>query len=274
MDIRLICMDLDGTALRNDHETISSRLLAALECAWDMGISIVPVTGRQYNLLPEFLQQHPRWENLAVLCNGAQIRRLDTGEVLYRRDLSRKALLGLIELARKYQLPMEFSAEGRLHLTEWSMERVRLTPYLTFHREKILPKAGRIVDSLEPVCDKPVEKVNLMCIPPELRDRVVRDLEQLEVSAVWSGSMSMEITHPEATKGNALRQLCRMLDIPMEHVMSLGDSGNDLTMLREAGLGVAMGNAPDFVKAAADATTETNENDGAAIAIERYALNR
>lgn len=272
MDIRLICMDLDGTALRNDHETISPRLLAALEKAWEKGITIVPVTGRQYTLLPEFLQVHPRWASLAVLCNGAQIRAMDTEEVLYRRDLSPAALHGLIGLARKYQLPMEFSAEGWLHLTEQTMERVRQTPYLTFHREKILPKAGRIVDSLEPVCDLAVEKVNLMCIPPELRERVVRDLAQLEVSAVWSGPRGMEITHPEATKGGALRLLSRMLDIPMGNMMSLGDSGNDLTMLREAGLGVAMGNAPDFVKTAADVTTETNVNDGAAIAIERYAL--
>lgn len=270
----MICMDLDGTVLRNDHETITPRLTAALERAWEKGIAIVPVTGRQYSMRPQFLRQHPRWENLAVHCNGAQIRKLETGEVLYRRNLSRKALLDLIGLAQSYQLPLEFSAEGWLHLTPETAERIRQAPDLVFHRDKILPRAGRIVESLEPVCDKCVEKVNLICIPPELREQVTKDLEQVEVSAVWSGGRSMEITHPEATKGNALLALCRMLDIPVENVMALGDSGNDITMLREAGLGVAMGNAPDFVKAAADAITETNENDGAAIAIERYALNR
>ena len=98
-------------------------------------------------------------------------------------------------------------------------------------------------------------------------------MAQIDVSAVWASSRSMEITHAEASKGNGAAQLCRLLGIPMANVLALGDSGNDITMLKQAGLGVAMGNAPDFVKAAADAVTETNEHDGAAIAIERYALN-
>ena len=55
--------------------------------------------------------------------------------------------------------------------------------------------------------------------------------------------------------------------------MAMGDSGNDESMLKMAGLGLAMGNAPDFIKTAADAVTERNDADGAAIAIERYALN-
>ena len=99
-------------------------------------------------------------------------------------------------------------------------------------------------------------------------------LKQIDVTAVWSSATSMEITHSDATKGNGLAALSRLTGIPMENIMALGDSGNDETMLRCAGLGVAMGNAPAFVKAAADVTTETNENDGAAIAIETYALNR
>ena len=84
----------------------------------------------------------------------------------------------------------------------------------------------------------------------------------------------MEITHPDAQKGIALEALCALLDIPLENTMAMGDSGNDESMLKMAGLGIAMGNAPDFIKAAADAVTESNDLDGAAIAIERYALNR
>ena len=82
----------------------------------------------------------------------------------------------------------------------------------------------------------------------------------------------MEITHPDASKGKGLAALCRLLEIPPENVLALGDSGNDESMLRSAGLGVAMGNAPDFIKAAADAVTEPYDRDGAAIAIEKYCL--
>ena len=82
----------------------------------------------------------------------------------------------------------------------------------------------------------------------------------------------MEITHTDAHKGRGLEAVCQLRNIPVECTMALGDSGNDIAMLRRAGLGVAMGNAPDFVKAAADAVAEPFDADGAAKAIEHYAL--
>jgi len=272
MDIRLIAMDLDGTALRKDHKTFSPRLLAALEEAHNRGIGIAPVTGRQFGLLPDFLKNHPVWENLAVLCNGAQVRGLGTGEVYFRLDIGQRALYDLLNLSKKYGLPMEFSVDSTLHLTKRDFEAQLPYANLAFHRDTILAKHGRIVDSLEPLCNERIEKVNLLCIPPELRDRVDEELKKIAVSAVWASSSSMEITHPDATKGKGVQALCALLGVPMESVMALGDSGNDETMLRQAGLGVAMGNAPEEVKGWADAVTESNDRDGAAIAVETYAL--
>lgn len=274
MDIRLISMDLDGTALRNDHKTFSPRLQAALEEAHRRGIIIAPVTGRQFALLPPPLQAHPVWENLAVLCNGAQVRRLQDGEVLFRTDITEKALRDLLDLAERLDIPIEFSVDGRLHLTSHSLEMQKPYPQLVFHRETILAAHGVVVESLEPVCAMAVEKVNLPYIPEALHRSVTAALWEIEVSAVWASPTSMEITHPDATKGKGVEALCRLLDVPMASVMALGDSGNDETMLRQAGLGIAMGNAPDFIKACAHVVTETNEQDGAAIAIERYALAR
>ena len=68
------------------------------------------------------------------------------------------------------------------------------------------------------------------------------------------------------------RAAVALASIPAENAMALGDSGNDESILRAAGLGVAMGNAPDFIKAAADVVTEPHDRDGAAIAIEKYCL--
>jgi Cof subfamily protein (haloacid dehalogenase superfamily) len=272
MDIRLIAMDLDGTALQKDRNSFSPRLLRALEEAHRRGVAIAPVTGRQYGLLPGVLKQPHDWDDLAVLCNGGQVRRLRSGELLYGLHIASDALSALLALAKKYDLPIEFSEESRLHLTALSLEKQQDWQELVFHRDAILANHGRIVRSLEPMLDRAVEKVNLLCIRPELKKTVEKELEAIAVSAVWSSSSCMEITHPEATKGNGIRHLCRILDVPMEAVMALGDSGNDETMLRQAGLGIAMGNAPDFVKKWADAVTESNTQDGAAIAIERYAL--
>ena len=272
MEIKLICMDLDGTALQADRKTFSPRLIAALEAAHAKGIAIAPVTGRQYGLLPPAVTGHPVWENLVVTCNGGQIWKLGTGEVLYRLDIAETALRQLLGIAEKFHIPLEFSVDGKLHLTKESYDAQLPHENLNFHVHTILARSGVIVDSLEPLCGLAIEKAQLPWIPPEICSEVEAELRNVAVSAVWSGATSMEITHPDACKANGLAALCRLLDIPMENAMALGDSGNDESILRAAGLGIAMGNAPDFIKSAADAVTETNDNDGAAIAIERYCL--
>lgn len=272
MDIRMICMDLDGTALQNDRCHFSPRLIRALEQAHRKGIAVVPVTGRQYALLPPILLQHPVWEGYGVLCNGGQIRDLRSAEILHHLTISPEALKKVLQISEKYGLPLEFSIDSTLHLTEKSLRAQRSWPEYQFRLSTVLVTNGRIVEDLRPLCSEPVEKINLLCIPPQLHDALEEEMSRLPVSAVWTSAVGMEITHPDATKGNALQQLSRLLEIPMANIMALGDSGNDESMLRTAGFGVAMGNAPDYLKELADAVTKTNDLDGAAIAIETYAL--
>lgn len=272
MEIKLICMDLDGTALQSDRKTFSPRLNAALEAAHRKCIAVAVVTGRQFGLLPPAVTCHPVWEDLAVTCNGGQIYRLGTGECLFAQNIGETALRQLLEIAEKFHIPVEFSVDSRLHLTQKSYDAQLPQENLRFHVHTILAKSGVIVDSLEPLCTQPVEKAQFPWIPPEIGPQVEAALKNVEVSAVWASKTSMEITHPDADKGQGLGHLCRLLDIPMAQTMAIGDSGNDEAMLRTAGLGIAMGNAPDTLKAIADAVTESNENDGAAIAIEKYCL--
>lgn len=272
MDIRLICMDLDGTALQKDRMTFSPRLEAALENAHRQGIAVAVVTGRQFGLLPPAVTCHPVWENLAVCCNGGQIRRLMNGELLDSLDLDPEALRQLLKLAQAFDLPIEFSVDSRLHLTKRSWDMQLPDPGLIFHTDVILKNHGTIADTLEPLCGRQIEKVNLLCIPEEKREAVLDALKRIDVSAVWSSRNCMEITHPRADKGRGLETVCALLGIPEECAMALGDSGNDIAMLHRAGLGVAMGNAPDFVKKAADVITDRFDEEGAAKAIERWAL--
>ena len=272
MEIKLICMDLDGTALQSDRKTFSPRLVAALEAAHQKGIAIAPVTGRQYGLLPPAVTCHPVWENLVVTCNGGQIYRLGTGECLFAQNIEESALRQLIAIAEQFGIALEFSVDSRLHLTQASYDAQLPHRNLDFHVHTILAQSGVIVDSLDALCTQAVEKAQLPHIPPAIAARVEQALSTVDISAVWSSDTSMELTHPEASKGNGLAALCRLLDIPMESVLALGDSGNDESMLRSAGIGVAMGNAPDFIKSASNAVSEPHEQDGAAIAIERFCL--
>lgn len=273
MRISLIAMDLDGTTLQADREHFSPRLRAALARAHERGVAVVPVTGRQYELLPEAVQTGAAWENLCVLCNGGQVRRLATGELLESWPLPSCALLPLVDMAEELQLPLEFSVRGKLYLTAADWERERQWPGdLAFHLDQVLSKRGHAVLDLRMLCGEEIEKVNLLCIPGEKKGEVERRLADLPISGVWSGTNNMELSHPRATKANGLRWVCRRLGVPMEETMAMGDSGNDITMLQAAGLGVAVANAPPEVRQVADAVTGASEEDGAALAIERFVL--
>ncbi len=275
MEIRMICMDLDGTALQADVRSFSPRLSRVLLEAHRRGVAVTPVTGRQFVLLPEPVRCHPAWEGLAVLCNGTEVRRLATGEVLAEKYMQPESLLAVLDVAEKFSLSMELSSGGTLHLTREALEREQRFGY-AFH-QTVLDTNGKCVPDLRAFClesRKPVEKVNLLCVLPERKAEVERALGALPFTWSWSSDSSIELTRRDADKASGMLQVCAMLGIAPEQVLALGDSGNDISMLRSAGLGVAMGNAPEEVRAAARAVTGTNVDDGAAAAIERYVLQK
>lgn len=275
MDIRLIAMDLDGTALLPDQTSFSPRLEAALLAAHRRGIAIIPATGRQYTLLPPPVgEARPAWGSLAVLCNGAEIRRLADGTLLASRYMAAEPLLPVIRAAEALEIPMELSSGGTIYLTEESWKREARLENARFH-QTILARWGRAVEHLESFAagsGLSFEKASLIFPSQAQREAMEPYLESLPLSCVMASPWSMEITHPEATKAGGVREAGRILGIGMEHVLALGDSGNDIPLLVQAGLGVAMGSAAQAVKDAADAVTAPNTEDGAALAIERYVL--
>lgn len=276
MEISLLAMDLDGTALLEDHKTFTPRLYAALSAAARKGVAIVPTTGRQYAMLPPAVHTGADWENLCVLCNGGEVRRLHTGELLEVHYIEADTAGQIVEIAARMGLSVELSAGGLLYLTResWDMQREH-EDVLCFHLNNILTTRGRTVSALEEVLNQPelaLDKVNLPYIPEALRAEVEALLKNAPVSVAWSSPHSVEITHSQATKANGMLTACRILGVDPACTMAIGDSGNDIPMLRAAALGVAMGNATREVKDAADAVTASNMEDGAAIAIERYIL--
>lgn len=276
MEISLLAMDLDGTALLDDRKTFSPRLYAALSAAAQKGVAIVPTTGRQYAMLPPAVHTGADWEDLCVLCNGSEVRRLRTGELLEAHYIEADAAVQMIEIAARMGLSVELSAGGLLYLTQesWDMQREH-EDALYFHLNNILTTRGRTVSALEEVLDQPglaLDKINLPYVPRELRAEVEALLKAAPVSYAWSSPHSVEVTHSQATKANGMLAACRILAIDPARTMAIGDSGNDIPMLKAAALGVAMGSAPQEVKDAADTVTASNREDGAAMAIERYIL--
>lgn len=268
-------MDLDGTALQPDRKTFSPRLCAALDAAHAKGVVVVPITGRQFFILPPAVHKDVKWAGLVVLSNGVEVRRLTDGSVLSGHYLQAESLLPLVEEAGKLGVPLELSAGEGLYLTraDWEYQR-QIDGPLHFHLVEVLDRFGHEVEDMNAFCRSApaIDKVNLPYIPDEAREAAERMLNSLPLSWFWSGPRSVEVGHPDASKAAGLLEVCRLLDVSPAQAMALGDSGNDIPMLQCAGLGVAMGNAPAEVKEAAGAVSAPCDQDGAALAVERYVL--
>ena len=119
-----------------------------------------------------------------------------------------------------------------------------------------------------------MQKIQSYFRDPAVKREVLNTLpaEFPEITVACSLPGNVEITHRDATKGAALEFLCGHLGMPAAQAAAFGDERNDCSMLRAAGLGVAMGNAQPEVLAAADAVTGDNNHDGVAQAIEKYIL--
>ena len=119
-----------------------------------------------------------------------------------------------------------------------------------------------------------VQKTQFFTKDKALRQRLLKELPAIlpDIAVTTSVADNVELNHINAHKGVALRQLADYLGLPMSATMACGDGLNDITMLRDAGLGVAMANACPEAKAAADAETLSCDEDGVARAIERFCL--
>ena len=278
MNIQLLAMDLDGTSLQPDHQSFSPRLHQALADAHAQGVIIVPTTGRQHFLLPSALHTGASWEDLCILCNGGEVRRISTGQLILGHYISAEAAQQVVELAGEFDLPVELSAGGHMYLTARSLEQeLALRPYVHYHLDLVIHPRGVVVDNLAQTAYTPglnIDKINFPHIPDHIYDAFTAQLAQLPINHFRSGPHTVELSHPLSTKGDTLLEVCRMLDISPAHAMSMGDNGNDISMLRATGFSVAMGNAAADVQAAAKAVTLPYDQDGAAVAIERYILHR
>ena len=123
--------------------------------------------------------------------------------------------------------------------------------------------------------NRSMDKVQALFADMEERAAAWKELSELkELELVGSLSYNIEINAAGVNKGTALVALGEMLGIPRESIMACGDGDNDVHLLREVGFGVAMANAQPQVKKAADYITASNDEDGVARAIEKYALHR
>ena len=270
--LKLIAFDLDGTILR-DNKELSRRSLEALELAAGKGIRIVPATGRLYSGIPEEIRTLP-FVRYVIAANGAEVYDAAEGKVLRRAELT-LAEAGRILAYIKGEpaiLGCYRDGKGWMDREELSrMEEYAQTPKLA----EIMKRVYTPVDGMENFLkssDHTVQKLMLFYSDLEARKRTLERMgaELADLAVSTSVPNNTEINAREATKGGALKFLCEYLHLNRRESAAFGDGTNDITMIRQAGTGIAMGNACPEVLKAADQVTKSNDQDGVAVWIEEY----
>ena len=261
-EIKLLALDLDGTLL-NGEKQITPRTRAALDRARAQGVLLVPVTGRPAQGIPPVVRALPGLRYV-VSSNGATIRDLAEGKVLLEKHLS--AALCLEVLDRCAQVPMireVFRAGvGYLSREDYEILRARYagTSMLQYHLDTRQVVPGTVADFL--LTGSTGEKA-------ALRD-LLSDIDGIGFADPFPNDL--EVIAQGIDKGEALGFLLGHLGIPAAQVLAMGDGGSDLPLLQAAGIGVAMANATEGLKAAADYVTASCDEDGVAAAIEKFVL--
>lgn len=272
MSVKIILLDLDGTLLTSD-KTISPANYAALARAADMGVHIVPSTGRFYDAMPAVVRELP-FVRYAVTVNGAQIYDAREKKVLHQAEISSEEALAAYEYFASLPTICDCYVEGWGYMERSHYARIdefccTAPPYV----EKMLKELRTPVDDVKEIIrTHKVQKV--MCFFKDMDRRAV-ELERIPVlfpnlRMTSSIANNIEVNAMGANKGDALKHLCAHLGVDIKDTMAFGDGSNDLTMIQTAGIGVAMGNAYQDLKDAADYVTLDCDADGVAHAIEKF----
>lgn len=272
--IRLAALDLDGTLL-DSAKNLSERNRAALAAAAAKGVAIVPTTGRFFDAMPPAVRDLP-FVRYAITVNGAQVYDRETGAALARAEIPLAAALAAMEVLDGFDCIYDCYQDNWGWMTD-AMQRRAADYAPDEHYLKMIRELRRPVPELKAhLAAKGADVQKVMCFARRAADlpaiRAALASRAPGLALTRSTPNNVEINAPGAHKGAALRRLAEALGFGLGDCMAFGDGLNDLTMVRDAGLGVAMANATPEVLAAAKFVAPSNDEDGVAAALERFVL--
>jgi Cof subfamily protein (haloacid dehalogenase superfamily) len=270
-EIRLIVLDLDGTTVGASNQ-IQPVVKQAIQAAQAKGVQVAIATGRMYCSALRFHQD--LGSTLPLLAyQGALIKDPATGVVDRHWTVPKQAAIQLLDYFEqpdlRHQLSVHFYIDDQLFIRE-------MTPESALYAERTGIAPIPVGDLRQALTTEPT-KILALSHSPELVDQLLTSLRQqytpAELYFTKSVATFFEAANPAVNKGVAVRYLAEdILGLQPEHVMTIGDNFNDLEMIAYAGVGVAMGNAPDAVKATARWVAPDVEQAGVAVAIEQFVL--
>lgn len=270
-DIKLLVVDIDGT-IAGHSNTISQRVKQAIASVKAKGIQVAVATGRMYRSALRFHSDIGSTLPL-IAYQGAWIQDPATNQILRHLPVARKMVFALLDYFETPELRDLLSVHFYINDELYVRSLTRETKIYA-KRSGIKPIA---VGDLRQVLDNEPTKVLALCDDTEIIDSLLGNLRlqytPAELYLTKSVATFFEATNPNVNKGVAVRYLAEeLLGLQPDNVMTIGDNFNDVEMLEYAGIGVAMGNAPDEVQQAAHWVAPNVEHDGAAIAIEKFLI--
>ena len=267
MGYKLIAMDLDGT-LNNDQKVITEKTKAALMAAQRKGIRLALASARPS---PGLFKERDilcmqQYGGILMSYNGGRIVRADTGEVLSETVMDREVTRYVLRMLEKLPVTPILDDGVQFYVTDkdgykvsYECQNNRMTCSEVPNLAQWLPFAPvKILMSVQPA------------ELPQVQEQIAKKLPE-ELQVVQTAPFYLEIIPKSIHKGQGILEICSALQISPPEVIAFGDAQNDIPMLRSAGMGVAMGNASDAVKASADYVTLSNNCDGIAAALHHLA---
>ncbi len=242
LDIKLIALDMDGTLLNGQHE-VSEKNRRAIKEAEKKGLAVVLSTGRSLKTARDYVLSL-ELSSYLVTVNGGEIWG-PNGELIDINPVETNHIQWMYDLSRKHKT-------GYWATSSEDVWRNKMPEDLS--SQKWL-KFGFYIEE------------------DDIRESILKELRNKGLFEISNSSLkNIEVNALGINKAKGLQKVCSLLGISMENVMAVGDSLNDIAMITEAGLGIAMGNAQETVKEAADDITGTNDESGVAQAIQKWVL--
>lgn len=269
MKYKLLVLDVDGTLLNNAKE-ITKRTLSALLKIQQMGVRVVLASGRpSYGLMKVAKTlELGNYGGFILSYNGCQIINAQNGEILFERRINPEMLPYLEKKARKNGFAL-FTYHDNLILTndsenEHVLDEAGLNDLVVIEEEEFSTAIDFAPCKCMLVSD---DEAALVALEEHWKKRLSGVLDVFRSEPYF-----LEVVPCSVDKANTLGALLEHLGVKREEVMAIGDGTCDVAMLQLAGMGVAMGQAPDSVKVCADYITASNEEDGVAAAVEKMIL--
>ena len=275
MAYRLIALDLDGTLLDSCGQ-IRAETILALQEARQQGVEVIVVTGRHHVAAYPYHHQL-QLSTPAICCNGTYAYDYHAQRAVAANPLTEAQTLRIVEKIRKHNVMGLVYVDNAMcyEIADANIERMRA--WADSLPEHVRPSIVQ-VPSFEQLAGEAESIWKFLAIKQSETasfDAFLAEIEaESSLSVEWSGATRLDITRRDNSKGARLAEWIASRGIEPSEVIAFGDHRNDMSMLRMAGLGVAMGNSDEVVQSCAQWVAGSHDTDAIADTLRRFVLSR